>query len=214
MLTQVPHVRDQRQRRTAVPSLRSKYQQNEVLSEVPMTRALIVYESMYGNNEQVSSAIADGLRAAGVTAELVSADDAPAAIPPDVSLLVVGAPNHAAGLSRPESRRRAAKHRGQPTVTGETGLRDWFDQLEPISGATAAVAYDTRMAKPRFLRWFDRAASGIEKRLRKRGFRVAGGAEHFYVVGEQGPLQDGEIDRAQDWGRQLSSLVAGEPAVR
>lgn len=180
---------------------------------LPVTRALIVYESMYGNNQQIASAIADGLQAAGAEAELVPVSEAPTTIPLDVSLLVVGGPNHAAGLSRASSRRKAAENRGQPTVTGDTGLREWFEQLAPIAGVTSAIAYDTRMAKPRFLRWFDRAASSIEKQLSRRGFRLARDAEHFYVSGEQGPLADGEIDRAGRWGETLATHVSSTERV-
>ena len=177
-----------------------------------MSRALIVFESMYGNNQQVASAIADGLRAE-VEAEIVEVGAAPSAIPSDVSLLIVGGPNHATGLSRLASRKTAAEHRGKPTLTGERGLREWFDQLQAPSGSVSAVAYDTRMAKPRFLRWFDRASRGIDKRLRKRGFSIVAAPEHYYVTGEQGPLADGELDHARRWGEALATYVTATKPV-
>ena len=71
-------------------------------------RALVVYESMYGNTRVIAGNIADGLRAdyevtvvpvAGATAELVAGAD----------LLVAGAPTHMHGLPSAASRRQAAQ---------------------------------------------------------------------------------------------------------
>jgi Flavodoxin len=71
-------------------------------------RALVVYESMYGNTHLVAGSIADGLRqtcevtlvpVAGATAGLVAGAD----------LLVVGAPTHLRGLSSAASRQQAAQ---------------------------------------------------------------------------------------------------------
>ena len=71
-------------------------------------RALVVFESMYGNTHLIAGEIADGLRAgyevtlvpvAGATAELVAGAD----------LLVAGAPTHMHGLSSIVTRQMAAR---------------------------------------------------------------------------------------------------------
>lgn len=179
-----------------------------------MPRALVIYESMYGNNQQIATAIAEGLVGAGLEAEALEVGTSPSSLAPDLSLLVVGCPNHAAGMPRQSDRADSAKRTDKPLVSQGKGLREWFDALQPGRQAVPAAAWDTRMAKPRFLRWFDRAASGVEKRLRQHGFTVRESAEHYYVTDALGPLADGELDRARDWGRHLASLVASEPAAR
>jgi flavodoxin len=73
-----------------------------------MKRALVVYESLFGNARTVARAIADGL-ASQLPAEAVDAGRAPATVGPDIGLLVVGGPNHQFGMPRPESR-RAGRH--------------------------------------------------------------------------------------------------------
>ncbi|MDA0352388.1 MAG: flavodoxin domain-containing protein [Chloroflexi bacterium] len=178
-----------------------------------MTRALVVFESMYGNNQQLAAAIADGVRSAGGLAEVLEVSDAPRALPADVSLLLVGAPNHATGLPHQSGRTSAAKETDQPLVSSGIGLREWFDQLEKPPHAVSAAGWDTRLTKPRFLRFLDRASRGIEQRLRRRGLRIVVRAEHFYVTGTTGPLADGELDRARQWGTALASYVTtSEPA--
>jgi hypothetical protein len=54
------------------------------------------------------------------------------------------------------------------------------------------------------------AAPHIARRLRHHGYRVLA-AEGFIVDGTHGPLRDGELDRARDWGASLSSRL--EPAA-
>ena len=98
-------------------------------------RALVVYESMYGNTHVIASNIADGLRAthevtlvpvAAATADLVAAAD----------LLVVGGPTHMHGLSTSSSRqlavKTAAKSASGPTLDPDAagpGLRGWLGGL-------------------------------------------------------------------------------------
>ena len=54
-------------------------------------RALVIYESMFGNTQQVAQAIGEGL-ALILSADVVEVGHAPATVPVDVSLLVVGGP--------------------------------------------------------------------------------------------------------------------------
>jgi flavodoxin len=72
-------------------------------------RALVVYESMYGNTHVVASNIADGLRATHEVT-LVPVADATADLVAEADLLVVGAPTHVHGLSTAPS--------GPTTVSG------------------------------------------------------------------------------------------------
>jgi hypothetical protein len=178
-----------------------------------VTRALVVFESMYGDNQQVAHAIAEGLQTVKTEVEVVSVNDAPTTVRSEVGLLVVGGPNHAAGMTR-RSSRDSAKQRNPDLFIGDgIGLREWFEALERSDSRMSAVAYDTRLAKPRFMRWFDRASRGIEKRLKQQGFHLVEPAEHFYVMSEKGPLADGELERAKAWGVELARFAVPEPAT-
>jgi len=169
-------------------------------------RALVVYESMYGNTHAVAGNIADGLRAdyevtlvpvAEATAELVAAAD----------LLVAGAPTHMHGLSSASSRRTAAKAaakdgselRLDPDAEGP-GMRDWLKDLGRWDGL--AASFDTRITGvPAFT---GRASRPIAKLLRRHGYRLVAAPESF-LVGSQSALLDGEADRARRWGMTVGA---------
>jgi hypothetical protein len=51
------------------------------------------------------------------------------------------------------------------------------------------------------------AARGIARRLRRRGYQVVGD-ESFLVEDAEGPLADGELERARAWGAELAGLLA------
>ena len=69
-----------------------------------MSRALVVYESVFGDARTIAHAIAEGLSDGGLDVDVVAADQGPTEVGPDVDLLVVGAPNHAFSMPRPSTR--------------------------------------------------------------------------------------------------------------
>ena len=172
--------------------------------------AIVVYESMYGNTRAVAEAIAEGLGGARVLAVGDAGNDLPA-----VDLTVVGGPTHMHGMSTSLSRRMAvegAKEDGadtlEPSAAEGPGLRSWLRELPTSKGALAA-AFDTRLDKPPAITGV--AARGIWRRLRHRGYEVLS-SESFLVQDTEGPLADGELDRARAWGAQLAEQTAARNA--
>jgi hypothetical protein len=169
-----------------------------------MARAVVVVESMFGNTEAVAHSVAEGL-SGQFPVDVVRVADAPAVIPDDVQLLVVGGPTHAFGLTR-EGTRLAARDQGAKPSTGvEVGLREWLGCLQPRSTALAVAAFDTRIKKTGVP---GSAARGAMRRLRRLGMRAAVRPTSFYVAGMQGPLLDGELARARRWGAHLATKAA------
>lgn len=171
-----------------------------------MKSALVVFETVFGDNRTIARAVAEGL-GESVPVVVLEAREAPEVLGPEVGLLVVGGPTHQFGMPRPDSRREAVRSLdAQPTSTA-VGLREWLTELADGHGMPAA-AFDTRLTHPRFLRLVDHASAQEVKLLRAHGFDVVAPAEHFWVVDAAGPLADGEADRAREWGRTLGRLVA------
>jgi hypothetical protein len=168
-----------------------------------MKRALVIYESMYGNTEQVGRAIGAGLSEL-MAVDVVEVGAAPNTVAPDVGLIVVGGPTHAFGMSRPGTRAAAAKEVESPLVSSGIGVREWLDLLEPAAEESAAAAFDTHVDHPRLLRHVGSAAAAIAKHLDSLGFEIAAEPEHFWVSGTLGPLADGELERARQFGRSLA----------
>jgi hypothetical protein len=164
-------------------------------------RALVVYESMFGNTQQIARAVADGL-STGMTVDLVEVGAAPTDIPDDVDLLVVGGPTHTFAMSRPATRRSAAEQAQGALVSSGIGLREWLAAVR--NGSAAAAAFDTQVKS-----FFSGSAARVATRcLRGLGFSIATPATGFYVTGTPGPLVEGELDRARQWGNDLAESFA------
>jgi hypothetical protein len=165
-------------------------------------RSLVVYESSFGNTRRIAQQIAAALAREG-DVELVSVDDP---LPPleEVDLLVVGGPTHIHGLSSPRSR-QGALEQGADGEVG-IGVRGWIGALPNGARGPRVAAFDTRAHKPALL--VGSAAKGISRRLRQHGYALAAEPESFFVEGTPGPLEEGELVRAREWGRRIANEVS------
>ena len=168
-------------------------------------KALIVYESMYGNTATIARSIGEGCAAGGLAPMFVRIDDVDGAAVAAYDLLIVGGPTHGHGMSRDATRQTAldddARIYDEPTV-GE-GVRGWLERLPPAPDARAAV-FDTRVDMPMFLT--GSAAKGITKRLVGRGYHVLDGESFLVTKGNE--LVEGERERAVAWGTALAVALA------
>ncbi|MDH3226251.1 MAG: flavodoxin domain-containing protein [Thermoleophilia bacterium] len=170
-------------------------------------KAFVVYESMFGNTHEIAEAIAEGLDSLGEVELGSVAHVAPEAVA-DAELLVIGGPTHMHGMSRPTSRSAAAEAAAtddelemEPDATGP-GLREWFSRMPKTGAGRLAAAFDTRLDKPALLT--GSAAKGIAKQLRRHRYEALGEPESFLVEDSNGPLMEGERERARRWGAQLA----------
>ena len=172
--------------------------------------ALVVYESMFGNTLEVARAVADGIRDDGEDSVIEFAEvGSMPVIGPDVDLLVIGGPTHAFGMSRP-STRESARGQVESSLTPKEelsrgiGVREWLDDLPAAHSHLLCAAFDTRVHAPRVP---GSAARGMVKRLRSKGYSEADEPHTFWVTGTEGPVLDGEISRANEWGRTLAAAT-------
>lgn len=165
-------------------------------------RALVVYESIFGNTGQIAESVVDGLGAA-VPATAAEAGKLNAPPQDPVDLLVVGAPTHAFGLPRPRTRQDAVRQAPEEAAVGD-GVREWLGTLPAARAGSLAATFDTRLATPRWLP--GSAARRTAARLRRLGYRVVA-VESFFVTGTKGPLKDGEAERARLWASKLVSRI-------
>jgi hypothetical protein len=88
-------------------------------------------------------------------------------------------------------------HPVEPGAEGP-GVREWLQALPKVRGVKAA-AFDTRGA----VRMAGGAAHGIARKLRGHGYDLAAEPEGFIIEDTEGPLRDGERDRAKAWAAEL-----------
>ena len=175
-------------------------------------KAVVIYESMYGNTHLIANAIAEGLRTHG-EAIVVPVDQADAALIDSADLVVVGGPTHGHGMSRASTRRGAAAAAEKPGSTlvmdadaMGLGLREWFATLEDFA-LKAAAAFDTRFDVPAVLT--GRASKGIAHRLHHLRATLISPPESFFVTKEN-HLDPNEEDRARRWGDRLGFDLDGK----
>lgn len=153
-----------------------------------MTQKLVIYDSVFGNTEKIAHAIGEALGDATVKKVTeVDQDDLK-----DLEILFVGSPT-----------------RGfRPTPA----TMDFINDLPPKAlHQVKAAAFDTRIpfekAEPAFLRFmiklFGYADEKIAKKLQKAGAYLALKSAGFGVTGSEGPLEDGELERAKNWARVI-----------
>jgi flavodoxin len=153
--------------------------------------ALVVYDSVFGNTRLIAQSIADAL-ASRVSVELLLAADADPDKLTRCELLVVGSPT-----------------RGFRPTEAITALLKRLAK-EALRGAKVA-AFDTRLKADEIdsagLRFVVKtggyAAKRIGGQLKRAGAEMVVPPEGFYVVGTEGPLKEGERERAAAWALEI-----------
>lgn len=154
-------------------------------------KILVLYDTQYGNTQRLADEIADHLPG-DVNLKLVG-DCQPQEIS-EYQLVFMGSPTHGAD---------ASDH--FKTVFGKL-------ESEDIRGVPIGV-FDTRMTLF-LLRPFGFAAPKIAQRIRSLGGTVIGEAAGFIVSGGEGPLAEGELERAQRWALDIRETAAETLLVR
>lgn len=159
--------------------------------------ALVIYDSLYGNTEKIAHAIADGVAAALGSAGRVERVRVGEARPEQLSqwdLLLVGGPTHGSNPSPPmhDLLSRIPKN---ALIGVKVAAFDTRTDMDTLTGALRLFG--------KFLDRLGYAAPKIASSLEKAGGQVIQPPEGFIVLDKEGPLLDGELARAADWGRRL-----------
>ena len=189
-------------------------------------KAIVVYESLWGNTAAIARAIAEGI---GPEAQALSTAEATAAAIAGADLIVAGAPVHAFSLPTEQSRRNAGGNTGKGPAPdlSHPPMRSWLNALPPNPRVAAAGSAGGRPAegssaaetRPAGLpagagryaafetafRWSPSGAtSAIVRGLQRAGYHPFAKAQRFVVTGGSGPLRAGEVERARAWGAELA----------
>jgi flavodoxin I len=158
-----------------------------------MTKALVVYDSFFGNTERIAQAIGNALGRQENVGIVRVADVRPEQLT-GLKLLIVGSPTRA--------------FRPSPAIKK-------FLKSIPKNGlkGVKVAAFDTRVTDEEIdsavfilrimVNIFGYAAKPIADRLVKKGGQLIAAPEGFFVQGMEGPLKEGELERASDWARQI-----------
>ena len=152
---------------------------------------LVVYFSKFGNTQKVAEAIAETLESTGAV-RVLRLEQLTVSDMQGVDLVMMGCPTHRMNL--PET--------AQPVLEALP---------KRILRGILVTAFDTSYKMSAFLTRFT-AAKKLARKLRKLGGKRIVPPETFHVKGREGPLYDGELERAREWaGLILERLKAPVP---
>jgi flavodoxin I len=144
-------------------------------------KTLVIYDSLYGNTEQIAKAIGGGI---GGEVKVVKVGEADAAGAGDYDLIIIGSPTQGGRYTK----NMQAFLDGVPA--------DAFKNKK-------AATFDTR-AKTKWVKIFGYAAPRLADALKKKGADLLAPGEAFFVTATKGPLVDGELERAAAWAKALA----------
>ncbi len=143
-------------------------------------KTLIVYDSVYGNTEQIAKAIASTVQ--GEVRAVRVGEAHPTDLEP-THTLIVGSPTHG----------------GRPTPA----IQEYLGRLGESSLKDIRVAaFDTRLPG-RLVGVFGYAAGRIACSLEAKGGALILPGEGFLVKHKNGPLGEGELERAVRWAKGI-----------
>ena len=143
-------------------------------------KALIVYDSVYGNTEKIARAIGGAIDG---EVRVLRGDEVDYSESKTLDLLVVGSPTQG----------------GRPTLAIQ-GFLNKVSEAD-IKGINVA-AFDTRFST-KLVGIFGYAAGKIAESLKKKGATLVLPPQAFFVKGREGPLKEGELERAAGWAKEL-----------
>lgn len=167
---------------------------------VDTVKAVVVYESLWGNTAAIARAVADGI---GAGARALSTGEATAEAIAGADLIVAGSPVIGFRLPSDKVRESIRTNPGAapaPPDLSHPSMQSWLEALPQGHGRSAA--FDTRVRGP-----FGSAAPAITRELERAGYRSIAKPLGFIVTGKYGPLRDGETERARRWGAELAGLM-------
>ena len=145
-------------------------------------KALVIYDSLYGNTEQIAKAIGQGI---GEDTKVVSSAEVDIKALGGYDLIIIGSPTQG----------------GKPMKTAQAFL----DKLPVgVLKDKKVASFDTR-DRGRWVKIFGYAADRIEKVLMEKGGNIVASGEGFFVKTVKGPLIDGELERAAAWGKAMAT---------
>ena len=145
-------------------------------------KILIVYDSVHGNTEKIAKAVGDAITG---EVKVLRVGEVHSSELKTFDLLIVGSPTQG----------------GRPTLA----IQDFLNRIpEPVIRGINVAAFDTRLST-RLVGIFGYAAVRIVDSLKRKGRILIAPPEGFFVRGREGPLKEGELERAARWAKEIEA---------
>lgn len=151
-----------------------------------MVKALVVYESKYGNTKLVAETITEGMNeVGGIEVSIRELKEVDLNEVPNYDVILIGSPNHVGGPTR--------------------GIKGFIGKLGKLQlrGKMFAV-FDTYLGRD-----FEKAVKKMEKQINEKALamkRLAPGLS-IKVQGMKGPIMDDELSKCREFGKKIAAQL-------
>jgi len=149
-----------------------------------MARAIVVFDSKFGNTERLAMELAAGIREGRLETDCVRYDQVDAQRLAGYDLVAVGGPTQNATVSKPLGAFLETLPKG--SLQGRTGF-----------------AFDTKIDS----RFAGSAAKRIQYKLEKAGLTMTRPPASAFVAGREGPLAAGSEARFRELGAEIGKEI-------
>jgi menaquinone-dependent protoporphyrinogen IX oxidase len=152
-------------------------------------KGIVVYDTSYGNTKKIAEAIAETLKESGVEVDFFDVKDVKKSIARVYDFLVIGSPTRFGTMSF------AIKG-----FLGKVKTEEWMSK--PFAAFDTENPENIERARAENKEWS--AAEKISEKLRDKKMNQLLPVLKAAVLGQKGPLQEGEIERTKDYARELA----------
>ncbi len=156
------------------------------------TKAIVVYDSNFGNTERIARALAAGLRDGGIDADTARVDGVEAGELAGYDFIAVGGPTHIISASKP--------------------MKEFLERLKTVDlrglkGFSFDTRNESRMNSRMWLMLENSAARVIEGALRKEKMDIVRPRRSAIVEGREGPLHEGMEETFRQIGVEIAKSI-------
>jgi len=154
-----------------------------------MAKAIVVYESKYGNTKLAAETIVEGMnQVTGMEAVLVEVHDANLTKINEFDVVLVGSPNHLGRATR--------------------GVTKFINRLAELKLENKqATVFDTYISN--WVQDFEKVVKKMEKQIAEKasGIALIVPGLSIGVEGTKGPITEGELPKCKEFGIKIATQV-------
>ena len=150
---------------------------------------LVVYDSMYGNTEKIAKSIGGAITG---NVQVLRASEANPSDLKSINFLIIGSPTQ--GFRPAKSVQTFIE-----SIPGNA-----LKGIDVAAFDTRIPASDVGTGLRLLMKIGGYAAPRIANALKKKGGNLAVPPEGFFVKDKEGPLKEGELERAASWAKEIA----------
>ncbi len=158
-------------------------------------KGIVIYDTSHGNTKKIGETIAETLKESGMEVDLFYVKDVNKLNGSDYDFLILGSPTKFGTMSFTVKR-----------FLGKVKSEEWMNK--PFAAFDTENPENVEQSRVKNKEWS--AAEKIAEKLKEKKMNQLLPVLKALVIGQRGPLVDGEINRTMDYARELETKLQQE----